>query len=219
MCPFPSAEPLPMRASSPAVRPSRGATLRLHSVMGVVVYVAACLGVWRAYGSEVFVIHEREKPIASTAVRVAGGLILSPIAAVGGVGLWLESRRGQSPRAWGFGRWTWAFAGASLLIGSLETYLFWTVGNPHWTGAVGPPRPFSARASLGLIPFVIKYYGSEHFARAGGTIPLGTVLIAARWSGSLHDPSPDSREWSGRALAAAVFLTEGVILVLCGCGQ
>lgn len=112
----------------------------------------------------------------------------------GGVGLWREAARRPVPTPWGIGRRTWAIAALTALllmmvrVGSTVALTWKLKGmGPGFDAIVGDARYVMTSAFPESAPWT--------FAAIG---------LASLFDGQPRDPSPDAREWSGRALLALI---------------
>lgn len=143
-------------------------------------------------------------------ISAHGSAILSGFALVECGLLMVESLRGQRLTTWGPGRWVLAFSGLTLILGVVDRlalmglwFLEFTCFSPFATPSFYQDVWEDERGDLA------RFLGSGLIS--GDCFPtLLASLIAirlARWPG---DPTPDAREWSGRAWAI-VLLTLAIL--------
>ncbi|MDR3621343.1 MAG: hypothetical protein P4L85_18475 [Paludisphaera borealis] len=175
-------------------------TMRLDYAMELVVVMAFGMTVARGNFASNFWMWNSSSAsawlMASRMVHFVAGGALAGVALAGGVGLAVEILRRRSPAIWGWGRWTWSlefFVALIVLAGGIEGVLL------------------GLAADSGSSPAWDVIY-AEHLKTWTYTFSntilsvLAPFLITARLARLPADPSPDGREWAGRAFALASIL-------------
>ena len=120
--------------------------------------------------------------------------MLTGIAIVEGLVLAAESARRRGPERWGLGRWAWATSAIFLLVsGTLALFAgaafrFVRLGKRIEPGPLVDTLAYSWRSAIGSTFALAFLAGALAFHLAGGP----------------RDPSPDGREWSGRAFVGLI---------------
>jgi hypothetical protein len=122
-----------------------------------------------------------------------GGVALS-----GCVGVWIERARRRSPLPWGPGRWAWSVVGLYLALHYGFTFAYRAINSYRANTSLArivDGIPTDVRASLlfwlrNAPPFLLIALGITYL----GAIPKPI-------------PTPDSREWAGRILAALIVVS------------